>query len=64
MKGFLQTKGGGQEGKMHYFFLLFFERGGGAAGGSGRAVGFVDIITGAALGPYGIWPLGPYAFQP
>lgn len=40
---FLQTEGGGQEGKMHFFFCCFFERGGGAAGGSGRAVGFADI---------------------
>jgi hypothetical protein len=40
---FLQTEGGGQEGKMHFFFCCFFVRGGEAAGGSGRAVGFVDI---------------------
>ena len=41
---------------MHFFLLLLFFRvgAGGAAGGSGRAVGFVDIITGAVLGPYGI----------
>jgi hypothetical protein len=41
---FLQTEGGGQEGKMQFFFFcFFFEWGGGAAGRSGRAVDFADI---------------------
>jgi hypothetical protein len=44
---FLQTEGGGQEGKMHFFFFCcFFEpagRRGRREGGPGRTVIFADI---------------------